>query len=276
MLLNESLIFQHLLAGGFHDPVSLHVLASVDSTNQYLKDLPISPEITLCCAETQTKGRGRMQRAWFSPHAENIYCSIRWPFPSTTPALSTLSLIVSLAVLRALQTLQMATGIAIKWPNDLLWQDKKLCGILLESTQQTNNSLKIVVGIGLNVNSNSQQHTGNTAPNQPWCSLYDITQKIHDRNALIAQLLIHTHRYITQFKATGFAPFLPLWQAADYLYQKQITISHANQTFQGTAQGVTPQGELIVMDHKHHSHHFTCGEASVTSKTSMAPPYRGA
>jgi BirA family biotin operon repressor/biotin-[acetyl-CoA-carboxylase] ligase len=178
-------------------------------------------------------------------------------------------------VLRALQTLQMATGIAIKWPNDLLWQDKKLCGILLESTQQTNNSLKIVVGIGLNVNSNSQQHTGNTAPNQPWCSLYDITQKIHDRNALIAQLLIHTHRYITQFKASGFAPFLPIWQAADYLYQKQITIAHGNQTFQGIAQGITPQGELIIIDHKHHTQYFACGEATIISKTSLGPTNGG-
>ncbi len=263
MLLNEALIRQHLQTAGFHDPVGLHVLASVDSTNQYLKDLPPCPEITLCCAETQTQGRGRFQRAWFSPHAENIYCSIRWHFPSTTPALSTLSLIISLAVLRTLQNLQISEEIAIKWPNDLLWQDKKLCGILLESTQQTKHDLQIVVGIGLNVNSDPQQHQGNTVPNRPWCSLYEITQKTYDRNALIAQLLMNVHRYITQFKATGFVPFLPLWQAADYLYQKQITIVRANQTLQGLAQGITPVGELIVMDHAQHVHHFACGEASI-------------
>lgn len=263
MLLHEPLIRQNLQNANFHQPITLHVLQSVGSTNQYLKDLPCSTGLALCCAETQTHGRGRFMRTWFSPYAENIYCSFRWYFPSNMAALSTLSLIVSLAVLQTLQSFDIAEGVAIKWPNDLLWQDKKLCGILIESSQSSQEEIQLIIGIGLNVNSQPQQHQNQQAPNRPWCSLYDITQRIHDRNALIAQLLIHLHQYITQFRAIGFESFLPQWQAVDYLHHKQVKVLHDKQLIEGVAQGITTQGELLVLDQHFHTWRLTCGEASL-------------
>lgn len=263
MFLHEDLIRQHLQHAGFHDPVKLHVLATVDSTNQYLKELPLHHTVELCCAETQTQGRGRFQRTWFSPEAENIYCSIRWQFSNPISQLSPLGLVISIAILQTLQTLNIAEGIAIKWPNDLLWNGKKLCGILLESGQYADGHLHIIVGIGLNVNSDSTQPPSLQAPDRPWCSLYDITQRILDRNILIAQLLVHTQQAISLFKTNGFEPFLPFWNAADYLQGQTIRVLHANHTIRGIARGITPQGELIVIDANQQQWRFVSGETSI-------------
>lgn len=264
MLLHENLIRQYLQEANFHQPLVLHVLQSIDSTNQYLKNVPFSRGLTLCCAETQTHGRGRFQRTWFSPYAENIYCSFRWYFPSDMAALSTLSLIVSLAILKTLHNFKIADGIAIKWPNDLLWHDKKLCGILVESTQSSKAELQLIIGIGLNVNSQQPKQQDQHAPDRPWCSLYDITQQTHDRNALIAQLLIHLDQYITRFRAEGFEYFLPQWQAVDYLHHKQVRVLQGKQIIEGVAQGITAQGELLVLDQDHHTWKLVCGEASLS------------
>lgn len=291
MLLDKQSIQQSLNQAGFQERIELYVLESVDSTNRYVKDLPPSEELELCCAETQTQGRGRFQRNWFSPHAENIYCSIRWHFPNPSNMLSTLSLVISLAILETLQS-QFIPSVArnfsnpenlsspapqdegrdnpnlisIKWPNDLLWQDKKLCGILLETFQHPTIGLSVIIGIGLNVNSDSKAHRSENAPLKPWCSLYDITQNTIDRNKLIAQLLIHIHRYITQFKKAGFAPFLSQWQASDCLQGKTVEILQGNQIIRGVAQGINTEGELLVLDQNHVLWQIASGEASVLSR----------
>ncbi len=290
MLLDKQSIQQSLNQAGFQERIELYVLESVDSTNRYVKDLPPSEELELCCAETQTQGRGRFQRNWFSPHAENIYCSIRWHFPNPSNMLSTLSLVISLAILETLQSHFIPSVarnfsnpenlsspapqdegrdnpnlISIKWPNDLLWQDKKLCGILLETFQHPTIGLSVIIGIGLNVNSDSKAHRSENAPLKPWCSLYDITQNTIDRNKLIAQLLIHIHRYITQFKKAGFAPFLSQWQASDCLQGKTVEILQGNQIIRGVAQGINTEGELLVLDQNHVLWQIASGEASVLS-----------
>lgn len=264
MHLDEHLIRTHLQTIGFNELVDFHIFPSIDSTNRYLKELPNSQyPITLCCAEAQSQGRGRLQRVWYSPEAENIYCSIRWNFPKNTTALSTLSLVVSLAVLHSLQNLNIAPGIAIKWPNDLIWQDKKLCGILIETTQYDPQHLNVVVGIGLNVNSDPNTHISDQAPNKPWCSLYQITHQHLDRNELIAHILMKTHQYLNIFKNEGFIPFLELWRNTDYLYGKQVQIDQTQQMIQGIAQGITVRGELIVLDNQQKQCNIACGEASV-------------
>ena len=266
MLLDEHIIRQHLTQAGFHEQLALYVLDSIDSTNRYLKELTTREAIALCCAETQTQGRGRFQRTWFSPHAEKIYCSFRWHFPNPSNLLSTLSIVISLAILETLKSLNIAEGIQIKWPNDLLWQDKKLCGILLETIQHPTTGVYVIIGIGLNVNSDSLAHQSENAPLKPWCSLYDITQKTMDRNKLIAQLLGNTYQYITQFKSAGFPFFLSQWHASDCLDGKNVEILQGNQIIRGVAQGINAEGELLVLDQNHVLWQIASGEASVLSR----------
>lgn len=270
-LLNETLITRHLKANSFHQSFGLHIFPSIDSTNQYLKDLPKKHPIEVCCAEMQTKGRGRFQRQWFSPHAENLYCSIRWYLKRNIADLAALSLLVGIALMKTLEHEKIAAGISIKWPNDLIWQHKKLCGILIETSQVANGDIAVVVGIGLNVNMDSQEPLWHVSmdKDKPWCSLYDIVGRDIDRNLLLAQLIIQLDNHIQQFMTQGFEPFMNQWQQWDYLQNKTIVITQGYSKFQGTAKGITQEGQLIVIDNNTQKfQYFSSGEASISRDTS--------
>ncbi|PJD93579.1 MAG: biotin--[acetyl-CoA-carboxylase] ligase [Legionella sp.] len=262
-LLNETSIRQQLIAANFQPSVGLHLLPTVDSTNRYLKELPYRFPIEVCCAEMQTQGRGRFNRPWFSPYAENIYCSIRFTLNAHVSDLSALSLLVGISMMRVLEQAQITNDIRLKWPNDLLWQDKKLCGILIESTQTHDDTLGVVIGIGLNVNSDPSDTSWIQAQNKPWCSLFEITKQTLDRNRLIASMVIHLEQHISQFITHGFEPFLESWQKWDYLYGKTIEIGHAGQSIRGTAMGINVQGQLMMVDHTQSVHYCSSGETTI-------------
>jgi BirA family biotin operon repressor/biotin-[acetyl-CoA-carboxylase] ligase len=78
ILLDEQRMAEHLVVHNLATPFNLHLFTSIDSTNRFLKDLPVSNRLDVCCAEIQTQGRGRFGRQWHSPFGENIYCSSRW------------------------------------------------------------------------------------------------------------------------------------------------------------------------------------------------------
>lgn len=247
-MLNQSNIQQCLTSADFNTPVHLYVLDSVDSTNRFIKNLPLTDVLEVCCAEEQTQGRGRFGRSWHSPFGENIYFSMRWRFNCNISQLSGLSLIVSMAVLAVLKNIN--SDICIKWPNDLLWHDKKLCGSLIEVMGRSD----LVIGIGLNVNSKY---------NESWCSLYEIAGDTFDRNSLIAQLIIQLDQHLKQFIQQGFASFIPTWQQIDYLHGKSITVSQPTGRLSGIANGVNEVGQLILIDEKGVAHYLSAGETSL-------------
>lgn len=246
ILLNEAKILENLPL-----PVNLHLAQTIDSTNRYLKALPASSSIEICCAEEQTQGRGRFGREWHSPFGENIYFSGRWHLNTDLSRLSSLSLLIGLAVLATLYKFKITQTILLKWPNDLIWEEKKLGGILVELIDQTS----VVIGIGLNINSITQD--------KPWCSLYEITSKLFDRNLLITELIIQLDQHIQQFLQVGFEPFIATWQQFDSLYQKQITVSQPLQTISGVAQGINQMGQLILIDKQGVTHYLSSGETSL-------------
>lgn len=248
-LLDEEVIKQALSLKGFTKPYSLHLFKSIDSTNRFLKDLNPSPELSLCCAEEQTQGRGRFNRPWHSPFGENIYFSSRWALFSDITKLSGLSLVVSLAVLA---TIKDEADIKVKWPNDLYWQDKKLCGILIEVVDS-----QIIIGIGLNVNSTSADNS--------WCSLYEITKQYHNRNQLIANLLINLEKYLTRFKLNGLSGFMEEWVQFDYLAGKSISLKQNQRILTGRVQGLTEKGQLILEDENGALHFLSSGDTSLSS-----------
>jgi len=266
-LLQESTIRQQLKALHFTNPINFHLFACLDSTNRLLKDLPHSNEIDVCCAEMQTEGRGRFGRHWYSPFGENIYCSSRWHFECDLSRLSGLSLVVSLAILATLANMGIKDNICVKWPNDILWNDKKLCGNLIEIVAESNSSAEVIIGIGLNVNSNTPATpivtSTQTHPNNPWCSLYDITDNYMDRNTLIANLLFHLNQHISEFIEHGFTSFITEWQPADYLLGKRITVSQLSGILSGIANGVNEAGQLKLIDDMGVTHYLSSGDTSL-------------
>ncbi|MDP1604754.1 MAG: biotin--[acetyl-CoA-carboxylase] ligase [Legionella sp.] len=258
--INEELIRKNL---ELTRPLNFHIFAEIDSTNRFLKDANPCKEISVCCAEKQTNGRGRFGRQWVSPFGENIYLSTRWELNCCLSKLSGLSLVVSLAILDSLQKNSIQEDIRVKWPNDLLWNHKKLCGILIEINAETNGCAEVIIGIGLNVNTDTL--------NQPladnaWCSLYEMTGNYFDRNVLIAELLRSLNQYLDQFMQNDFQFFQKRWQQVDYLDGHYITVLQARDSISGVAKGVTEFGQLCLIDDAGIEHYLSSGDTSLSKK----------
>jgi BirA family biotin operon repressor/biotin-[acetyl-CoA-carboxylase] ligase len=208
----------------------------------------------------QTQGRGRFGRQWYSPFGENIYCSSRWILNCDLTKLSGLSLITSLAVLATINNIYPDPNIKIKWPNDILWGNKKLCGTLIEIMTESNSTIQVVIGIGLNVNSDSQNHI---VLDKPWCSLYEISQQHYNRNLIIAQLIINLERYIKKFLNNTLGDFMEEWNGVDYLYGKHINVAQTDGSISGKAKGINQLGQLLLEDDNKTIHVLSSGDATL-------------
>lgn len=260
MLLDEQTIKDTLATKGFTTPYDLHLFKTINSTNLYLKELAPNQKVTVCCTEEQTQGRGRFNRHWHSPYGENIYCSSRWNIRCNLSKLSGLSLVTSLAVLKTLNEFAPSPEIKIKWPNDILWNDKKLCGSLIEIMPGSNDDFQVIIGIGLNVNTDTKNYP---LPDKAWCSLYEMHNQQYNRNLLISSLLIHLEDYLNQFMQADLTVFMDEWNQSDYLTGKQITVTQPLGLISGKACGITQTGQLILEDEQANLHFISSGDASL-------------
>jgi BirA family transcriptional regulator, biotin operon repressor / biotin---[acetyl-CoA-carboxylase] ligase len=258
--ISEELIRKNLGDALLPRPLNFHLFAEIDSTNRFLKDAADSKEISICCAEKQTKGRGRFGREWASPFGQNIYISSRWQLTCCLSKLSGLSLVVSLAILDSLQKSNIHEDIRVKWPNDLLWNHKKLCGVLIEINAESNGCAEVIIGIGLNVNTDTLKRP---LTDKSWCSLYEITGNYFDRNVLIAELLRSLSLYLEQFMQNDFRFFQERWQQVDYLDGHYITVIQARDSLSGYANGVTEFGQLCLIDEAGKEHFLSSGDTSL-------------
>jgi BirA family biotin operon repressor/biotin-[acetyl-CoA-carboxylase] ligase len=227
----------------------MDVVNVVTSTNDYLHQrLGFGiPSGSVCIAEAQTAGKGRMGKRWQSPFGTNIYFSFYWRFPCKVNELSGLSLVIGLAIIEALKQLApLPQGLGVKWPNDIWFNEAKLCGILLETAtsnakSQTSSYTDVVIGIGLNVNMSKEQE----AP-AVWTDLNQVFGFIPSRNRVIANILNVLILMLKQFQDDGFSSFIPLWEKYDLLIGKEIQLTSMQSTQAGVAQGVNERGELCV------------------------------
>lgn len=234
-----------------------HIFQTLDSTNEFLKSAPLKPHVISCClAETQTKGRGRFGRHWHSSFGENIYCTLGLQAAGDLSRLSGLSLIISLATQKVLQP-YTNIPIQVKWPNDLLVNEQKLAGILIEINTNPNAITDVIIGIGININQSFKDSA------HPWCSLFDITGKQFDRNQIIAAMIATIHDDIKVFKTSGLSAFSEQWDACDYLKNKTIHVQKPNLTLTGKSIGINQMGCILVEDDKGVIHTLSAGETSL-------------
>ena len=260
ILLDQEQITNQLIEHQFKRAFNLHLFTSIDSTNRYLKELPLGETLDICCAEIQTQGRGRFGRHWHSPFGDNIYCSSRWSLNCDLSRLSGLSLVSSLAVLATINEFHASPEIKIKWPNDILWGDKKLCGSLIEIIAESNGYAQVIIGSGLNVNTDT---AGQPLADKPWCSLYEISQLQFDRNLIIARLMINLEHYVSKFINNDLNAFMEEWNCSDYLRGKSIKVTQSLGTISGVALGITETGQLILEDEDKKKHFLSSGDTSL-------------
>lgn len=167
------------------EPVQIELFDSIDSTNDCLLE---KKELSraVCIAEHQTRGKGRLGRQWYSPRGENIYFSYRCHLSKPMGEIGNLSMLIAELVCRVLNQFGIDDGLVVKWPNDVLFDGKKLAGILIEVQAGKDNSSYVVVGVGLNVNQTSDI---DSHISQPWTSMQLIKGCHFDRNKIIALLI---------------------------------------------------------------------------------------
>ena len=209
----------------------------------------------ICLAEYQYAGRGRRGRHWHSPFGQNIYLSIVWEFAQGASTLEGLSLAVAIGIARVLKNAGL-DKIALKWPNDILVQQYKLGGILLEMQGDPAGHCQVVIGIGLNVYRQKTVHI-----DQPWTCLQQYLEKI-SRNQLIAELLNELMPMLNQFTTTGFSHYHSEWSQLDAYVNRDVHLQVGANTIAGLVLGVTDKGALrLLVDGK--EQRFYGGEVSV-------------
>lgn len=217
----------------------------IDSTNAELMRQAAggAPHGSVCLAEYQTAGRGRRGRRWVSPFGANIYLSVLWRHAGAPATLSGLSLALGVALAETLSELG-AQGLTLKWPNDLLWQGRKLAGVLIEISGESQGPCHLVAGIGLNLGMTEDQAQ---AIDQPWVGLDEVLGpgKV-GRNALVARLLDGLFAAFVRYTEEGLAPFIERWRALDAYLGQGVCLLLGDQVIQGHYAGVTDQGALIL------------------------------
>ena len=228
----------------------LTLLQDVDSTNTAILRLPGEQQHAhVILAERQTGGRGRRERSWHSPAGGNIYLSLGWWFMQNTWPLSTLPLVVAIAVCRALSRAGLQ-GHGIKWPNDILVDSRKLAGILVELQSAGQGPAVAVIGVGLNVRMPSETPGDiEGAIDRPWTDLVSQLGPENSgisRNHLVVLLLEELLTGLELFETMGFEAFRASWQSLDLLNSGEIRLEQNGQNRAGIARGVDKNGSLLL------------------------------
>ncbi|TQV73871.1 biotin--[acetyl-CoA-carboxylase] ligase [Aliikangiella marina] len=223
---------------------NIHVLTSVDSTANFIaQHWRENPNKTVVCiAEHQTQGRGRKGRAWISPFAANLYFSIGIQVPLGLSALGGISLAVGISLANTLNRYSNQP-IKIKWPNDLLVDNRKLAGILVEASGDSNDKSFLNIGIGLNWNMQTEQ---GKAIDQPWINLADLVDDSCSRSQILADILLELEQAFDAYQSDGLKIVARQWASLSALYRQPVRIVRTNDQLDGIEIGIESSGALKV------------------------------
>ena len=223
---------------------SVDVRWQVDSTSsELLRRADAAGDLLVCCAETQTAGRGRRGRQWLSPLGGNLYFSLRRQFDHGMAALTGLSLAAGTAVIAALADCGVGEA-KLKWPNDVHARGCKLAGVLIELGGEFLGPCHAVIGVGINLRA-----PGALAAtlDQPVIDLATLCgDAVPARNRLAGRLLARLIETLDLFAADGFAPFADGYARLDLLRDQTVSVTDARGTRDGIALGVDERGALRV------------------------------
>ncbi len=262
-LLDKSHIINDLTVGTQQLISVFDIHDQIDSTNTALATLSrTAPESSgvVCLAEQQTAGRGRRGREWASPFGSNLYCSILWRFQEGPASLSGLSLAIGVAVIKALNA-HGIQGVGLKWPNDIYWQQKKLGGILVEVSGESNGPCSAVIGLGLNLYLSSDEAS---SIEQEWVDISQIlggSLKI-SRNQLQATLLEHIFQVISHYTEQSFAQYRDAWRLYDCMQGQLVNLFVGQQSVAGTVLGINDDGLLLLQTQDGKVQCYASGEVS--------------
>jgi len=219
-------------------------LNAIDSTNTFLKQLATSEVVenfTVVSAEHQTNGKGQRGSEWLIESGKNLTFSVLYTkIPNLQINLFTLNVIVALSVVEGLQNVS-SKEFKIKWPNDILAENKKIAGILIENSIKSQTEVQSIIGIGINVN---QENFENLPQASSLCLL---EQQFFDKDLLLKNVVNQLENNLEQLNQLSEAYFWEKYH--NYLFKKNIvsTFEDSNgNRFVGKIIKVTSEGKLKV------------------------------
>jgi len=236
-LVVQSRLVSRRLGARYH-----HFDGAVDSTNEEAARLGAegAPDGTLVVAASQRRGRGRMGRSWVSPGGSNLYLSLLLRPPWTVSEIPPLPLAAAVAVAETLETV-LEERPTVKWPNDVLFAGKKLCGILCELAAEADRVRHVIVGVGLNVN--QRRFARSIAAGATSMAL--VGGRRHSRVAVLVELLSALERRLEQLQSGEAEAVLDDWLGyADWLGRRVTVALSDGGELSGDAVGIDTSGAL--------------------------------
>ena len=235
------------------DPVNIIEFKEIGSTNEKATELANegAPEWTVVFARKQTRGKGRYHRVWQSPADMGLWFSIILRPQINLDQLNLVNLVTALSIrdfILGIISKQLIMGrrpeVQLKWPNDVLIEGKKICGILLESRIRENKILQLIVGIGLNLNQEKKDFSDeirNTAT-----SLKLLTGLSFNLNITLKNFLAYFYDKLNNSIENGFLRVVESYQK-NMLYRKEKVYLDLGGSFvDGVIQGLNEQGFLLI------------------------------
>jgi len=219
-------------------------LDAIDSTNEFLKGLfnrQVLDNFTTITAESQTKGKGQMGSVWSSEPGKNIIMSILVKeFLIEIQCIYNLNIVISIAVFQTLEKLNIPK-LSIKWPNDIMSDNKKIGGILIENSIKSDGTIVSFVGLGLNINQTNFEYLPKAS------SLAVITDKFFNKEEILFSIVDTMQQNIFLWNVNSMS----YWSYySQILFKKGIPMPFQNnksENFMGIIQGVSTSGKLQVL-----------------------------
>lgn len=218
-------------------------LESVNSTNRWAKEhIQELPDKTVVTTRFQTEGRGRLNRSWVDLGEGNLFLSfVLKPDIKYNRNFANLTQYLSVILCRVLEKYGITPK--IKWPNDVLVQNKKIAGILAETSMSQSNFNGIVLGIGVNLNAHTQDFEKIDKPATALNLETDLKIELSEfKNALCTEFF----RQYDEFLSKGFSFIMEEYVTRACFINKELTVAQVGKNVSGCAKGVTEYGELVL------------------------------
>ncbi len=261
----EEPIWQQISRSHRLDDRPVILFDAVDSTNSQALALAKEGAAsgTVVIAQTQSNGRGRLGRTWESPKGDGLYFSIITRPPLQSRDLSKITLAVGLALRNGVAKVS-AIDARLKWPNDLLFEEKKMAGVLTETDITVDSEPTIIIGIGLNVNTAAGALSLDLAARAT--SMYIAAGHRFDRGVVLAAVLGEVDREIARLLNNDFGGILADWRANDAAYGKWLTwLTPKGQKITGLSLGPDEEGLLHIRDASGTDHPVLSGDLAITA-----------